>query len=186
MKKKSVVTLTMCLAVSAVSLTFAKSNQQQVTPFVGQVSTMSIPATTTSSYLAPLGVIKTAQVSFPNVYVWPAFAEKWFSTVRICNTVGNLFAGDQQIPVKMEVFDGGGGILNTIPLVTLLPNTCETYTSDVAGDPLFTGLAPGVYSVTATVIAQNSGDLVTILTAGGNLNGSVNSTASNFIKPMVK
>lgn len=149
----------------------------------GQHATISINGIATSSYTATLGVIKTAQITYPNVYMNPAFNEAWFSTVRTCNTVGNLFAGDNALPLTFNVYDNNGQIVRTIPDVILEPNKCVSYTSDVANDPMFHDLPPGVYQVTATVIAPTATDLVAILVAGGNLNGSVNSTARNYIKP---
>jgi hypothetical protein len=68
----------------------------------------------------------------------------------------------------------------------LASNQCVSFTSDLPSDPLFHDLTPGVYQVTATVVASTATDLVGILVAGGNLNGSVNSTARNFIKPKQK
>lgn len=171
MKKKSV----FCLSaiVCAISTTIAH----------GQTSTLAENAIVTSSYTTTLGVIKTAQITYNNVYKYPAFNEQWFSTVRTCNTVGNLFAGTGPLPIRFDIHDDDGKIIKTLPTVTLEPNKCVSFTSDIANDPLFKGLKPGVYQVTATVIAPDASVLVEILVAGGNLNGGVNSTARNFIKP---
>lgn len=181
MKKQSAIAVTIGMAISLANVSFAESSQPQPM-FEGQHSTQALPAVATSSYLGSLGVLKTAQISYPNVYVWPAFPEKWFSTVRVCNTLGNLFAGANALPLRLEVFDGGGGVVKTVPDIVLQPNNCLSFTSDIPGDLLFSGLAPGVYSVTATVTADDPDALLAILNAGGNLNGAVNSTARDFFK----
>lgn len=182
MKKNSAITLAMCMTLSAANLTFADSQIDPMQFGDGQHSTFAIPAIPTSSFLCKSNIIKTAQISYPTVYVSPAYSEKWFSTVRVCNALANAFSGDGPLPIKIQVFNDGGGVVKTIPNISLLPNSCRSYTSDVAGDPLFDGLAPGVYSVTVTVIAKDAEALEKVLKAGGNLTGAVNSTARDYLK----
>jgi hypothetical protein len=86
MKKRSIFSL------AAIMFT-ATATASTVALAQGQHATISINGIATSSYTGTLGVLKTAQITYPNVYMNPAFPEQWFSTVRTCNTVGNLFAG---------------------------------------------------------------------------------------------
>ena len=121
--------------------------------------------------LIGLGTTASAvtQITFPTVFVGPVF-EGWYSTIRVCFDGVSLLGINlaPSVATDIEIINDAGTVIKTLPK-TINTNSCVTYTSDVPSDPLFGGVALGLYKVRIT----NS--LASII-ALGSLNGVVNST----------
>lgn len=221
---KLAVALSLSLVAGAVS---AQSDS-----FAGRVAAFGTPAVNTGVLLPGLlgGITINGQVTHPNVFVFPAANQQWFTTVRTCfnpleplagielsllvpaastvtslitnlinitgtavpvlgtglTGVANLLAGvlapiaSTSMTVNYTVYNDAGTAVKTLSGVSIPANGCDTHTSDVTSDPLFLGVAPGLYTVIANApLLQNLLGLNL-----GFLTGSSNSTGRDVLKAL--
>lgn len=232
MKNKFLKLSKIAAALSLSLITGAVSAQSD--SFAGRAAAFGTPAVNTGLLVPGLlgGITINGQVTHPNVFVFPAQNQQWFTTVRTCfnpldplggiglnlpfptqlasslsipilgpvlgflgpvlnngTLVGgltNLLAGvlsplaSSDMTVNYTVYNDAGTAVQTLSGVVIPANGCDTHTSDVTTDPLFLGVAPGLYTVVANApLLQNLLGLNI-----GFLTGTSNSTGRDVLKAL--